>query len=114
MESLVMTCSENGRYLFQANKVHYFMANYAVYELKSNFWQAWNQSLHGEWETTMNTQRQCGRMSKITENWLNTTVFGHVEHFNTLNVAPTESYKMSENNIFLLQPFEHQQICKST
>ena len=50
----------------------------------------------------MNTQRQCVRMSKITENWLNIAVFGHMEHYNRSNVAPTESYKMSEHNIFLL------------
>ena len=62
----------------------------------------------------MNTQQRCGRLSKITENWLNTAVFGHMEHYNRWNVAPTESYKMSEHIIFLLQPFEHQQICKST
>ena len=62
----------------------------------------------------MNTQRQCGRLSKITDIWLNTAVFGHMEHINRSNVAPTESYKMSEHKIFLLQPFEHQQICKST
>ena len=61
----------------------------------------------------MNTQRQCGRMSKITENWLNTAVFGHMEHYNRSNVAETESNKVYEHNIFLLQPFEHQQICKS-
>ena len=61
----------------------------------------------------MNTQKRCGRLSKITENWLNTAVFGHMEHYNRWNVAPTESYKMSEHIIFLLQPFEHQQICKS-
>ena len=63
---------------------------------------------------TMNTQRRCDRMSKITENWLNSAVFGHMEHYNRSNVAPTESYKMSEHNIFLLQPFEQQQICKPT
>ena len=63
---------------------------------------------------TMNTQRRCGGMSNITENLLNTTAFGHMEHYNILNVAPTESYKMSERNIYLLQPFEHQQICKPT
>ena len=51
---------------------------------------------------------------KITENWLNTAVFGHMEHYNRSNVAPTESHKMSAHNIFLLQPLEHQQICKST
>ena len=62
----------------------------------------------------MNTQRPCGRMSKITENWLNTAVFGHMKHYDRSNVAPTESHKMSEHNIFLLQPFEHQQICKPT
>ena len=62
----------------------------------------------------MNTQRWCGRMSKITENWLNTAAFGRMELDNILNVAPTESYKMSEANIFLLQPFEHQQTCKPT
>ena len=54
----------------------------------------------------MNTQRRCGRMSKITENWLNTAVFGHMKHYNTSNVASTESYKMSEHNIFLLHPFD--------
>ena len=62
----------------------------------------------------MNTQQRCDRMSKITENCLNTAVFGHMEHYNRLNVAPTESYKISEHNIFLLQTFEHQQICKPT
>ena len=60
----------------------------------------------------MNTQRRCGRMSKITENWLNTAVFGHVEH-NRSNVAPTESYKMPEHNVSPTT-FEHQQICKPT
>ena len=62
----------------------------------------------------MNTQRRCGPMSEITDNWLNTVVFGYMEHYNMSNVAPTESYKMSERNIFLLQPLEHQQICKPT
>ena len=66
----------------------------------------------------MNTQWRCGDvvayMSKIAENLLNTAVFGHMEHYYRSNIAPTESYKMSENNIFLVQPFEHQQICKST
>ena len=62
----------------------------------------------------MNNQRRCGRMSKITENWLNTAVFDLMEHYKRSNVAPTESYKMSEHNIFRLQPFEHQLICKST
>ena len=62
----------------------------------------------------MNSQRRCGRMSKITENWPNTATSGHMEHYNISNVAPTESYKMSERNIFLLQPFLHQQICKPT
>ena len=62
----------------------------------------------------MDTQWRCGRMSTITENWLNTAVFGHMEHYNRSNVSPTELYKMSEHNIFLLQPLEHQQICKST
>ena len=37
-----------------------------------------------------------------------------MEHFNGSNVAPTESYKMSEHNTFLLQPFEYQEICKPT
>ena len=37
-----------------------------------------------------------------------------MEQYNISNVAPTESYKMSERNIFLLQPFEQQQICKPT
>ena len=32
-----------------------------------------------------------------------------MEHYNISNVAPTESHKISERNIFLLQPFEHQQ-----
>ena len=117
----------------------------------------------------MNTQQRCGRMSKITENWLNTAAFVHMEHYNIEsrdsptvwclcaffpivpqfyvpfyvkrkkmdnfmcllefecakrlrahsqaipeNVAPAESCKMSERNIFLLQPFEHQHICKPT
>ena len=62
----------------------------------------------------MNTQWRCGRMSKITENLLNTAVFGHMEHYNRSNVAPTASHKMSEHNIFLLQTFEHQQSCKFT
>ena len=62
----------------------------------------------------MNTQRRRGLMSKITEHWPNTAVFGHIEHYNSSNIAPAESYKMSEHSIFLLQPFEHQQICLST
>ena len=62
----------------------------------------------------MNNQRRCGRMCKITENTLNTAAFGHMEHCDISNVAITESYKMSERNIFLLQPFEHKQICKPT
>ena len=62
----------------------------------------------------MNTQWWYGRLSKITENWLNTTVFGYMEHYNRSNVAPTEPHKMFQHNIFLLQPFEHQQICKPT
>ena len=62
----------------------------------------------------MNNQRRCGRMCKITEYWSNTAAFGHKEHYNILNIAPTESHKMSERNIFLLQPLEHQQICKPT
>ena len=49
-------------------------------------------------------------MSNNTGNWLNAAVFGHMEHYNRSNVAPTESHKMSEHNIFLLQPFEYQQI----
>ena len=53
-------------------------------------------------------------MSKITETWLNTAAFGHIQHYNISNVAPTVSYKMSERNIFLLQPFEPQQICEPT
>ena len=28
-------------------------------------------------------------MSKITENWVNTAAFGHTEHYNISNVAPT-------------------------
>ena len=58
----------------------------------------------------MNTQWRYGHMSKITGNWLNTAVFGHMQHYNRSNVAPTESYKMSEHNIFLLQPFKHQNL----
>ena len=67
------------------------MANFVVYELSST-----------------------SLASMKPENWLSVAVFGHMEHYNRSNVAPTESYKMSEHNIFLLQPFEHQQICKST
>ena len=37
-----------------------------------------------------------------------------MEQYIISNEAPTESYKMPERNIFLLQPFEHQQICKPT
>ena len=62
----------------------------------------------------MNTQRRCICIPKTTENWLNTAVFNHMEHYSRSNVAATESYKVSELNIFLLQPFEHQQICKAT
>ena len=62
----------------------------------------------------MNNQRRCGRMCKITEYWLNTHAFGDMEHYNISNIAPTELHKMTERNIFLLQPFEHQQICKLT
>ena len=104
-----MTCSENGRDLFQVNLDSLFYD-----KLHGVFLQAWNQCLHKVWEATMNTERRYGRMSKITENWLNPGVVGHMEHYNTPNVAPTESYKMSEHNIFLLQQFEHQQICKLT
>ena len=43
---------------------------------------------------------------------MNAAAFGHMEHYKISSVTPTESYKMSEHNIFLLQPFEHQQICK--
>ena len=114
VESLVTTCSENGRCLFQANSDSQFYGKFRGLWTKEYFWQTWNQSLRKVWETTMNTQRRCGRMSKITENWLNTAVFGHMEHYNRSNVAPTESYKMSEHNIFLLQLFEHQPICKPT
>ena len=32
-----------------------------------------------------------------------------MEHYNRSNVAPEESHKISEHNIFLLQTFEHQQ-----
>ena len=32
------------------------------------------------WETTANTQRRCGRMSKITKNGLNSVMFDYVEH----------------------------------
>ena len=62
----------------------------------------------------MTNQRRRGRMCKITENGLNIATFGRMEHYDISNVAPTESHKMSESNIFLLQPFEHQQICKPT
>ena len=37
----------------------------------------------------MNNQRRCGRVYKITENRLNTAAFGHMEHSNISNVAPT-------------------------
>ena len=62
----------------------------------------------------MNTQQRCSRMSKITETRLNTSAFGHIQYHNISNVALIESYKMSERNIFLLQPFEPQQICEPT
>ena len=62
----------------------------------------------------MNTHQRCGRMSKITETWPNTAAFGYIQHYDISNVAPTESYKMSERNIFLLQPFEPQQISEPT
>ena len=57
-------------------------------------------------------QRRCGGMSKIIENWLNTAAFGHMDRYYISKVAPIESYKMFECNIFLTKPFEHQQICK--
>ena len=62
----------------------------------------------------MSNQRRCGRMCKITENLLNIAAFGHMEHYDIPNAAPTELHKMSERNIFLLQLFEHQQICNPT
>ena len=62
----------------------------------------------------MNNQQRCGRMCKITEHWLNTAAFGHMENYNISNEAPTESDKVSERNIFLLQTFDHKLICKST
>ena len=60
----------------------------------------------------MELSRRCGHMSNITEDWLNTTAFGHMENYNLSNVALTELYKMSKCNIFP-QPFGHQQICKT-
>ena len=37
VESLVMTCSENGHDLFQANLDSSYLASFVVYELRSNF-----------------------------------------------------------------------------
>ena len=51
----------------------------------------------------MNTQRRCGRVSKITENGL--AVLGHMEHYNISNVTPTVWNKVCECKVFLLQPF---------
>ena len=48
----------------------------------------------------MNTQQRCGRMSKITETWMNTAAFGRIQHYNISNVAPTEWHKMSEQQIY--------------
>ena len=62
----------------------------------------------------MNTQQRCGRVSKITKTWLNSAACGHIQRHNISNVAPIESHKMSEHNIFLLQQFEPQQICELT
>ena len=112
VESLVMTCSENGRDLFQANLDSLFNTKFLGLSTKEHFWQAWNQSLPIVWETTMNNQRWCGRVFKITEYWLNTGLFGHMEHYDRSNVAPTEWYNMSEHHMFLLQPFQYQQIGK--
>ena len=84
----------------------------AVYELRSDFMASMKSVF--VWETAMNTQRRCDRMSKITENWLNIAAFGYMDHYNISNVAPTEPRKMSERNIFLLQPIERQLICKLT
>ena len=50
----------------------------------------------------------------VIMNWLNTAASGHMERCNLSNVAPTESCKMSERNIFLLQLFEYQQTYKPT
>ena len=81
-----MTCSENGRDLFRANLYALCYGKLRGTWTKEHFfWQAWNQSLHKVWETTMNTQRPCGRMSEITENWPNTAVYGHMERYNKSN-----------------------------
>ena len=85
-----------------------------VNEPRSNFMTSMKPVFAKSVRKTMNNQRRCGRMCKITEHWLNTAAFGHMEHHNISNVAPTVSDKMSERNIFLLQPFEHKQICKPT
>ena len=114
VESLGMTCTENGCDLFLVNLNSLLFGKFHGSWTRSNLLQAWNWSLHEVWETTMNTQQRCGGMYKITEIWLNTASFGHMEHYHILNVAPTELYKMWECNIFLLQPFKHQQICKPT
>ena len=60
----------------------------------------------------MNSQRRCECMSKITENIMNTSASGHMEHYDISNVAPTEPCKISELNIFRIQPFVGQQACK--
>ena len=71
-----MTCSENGRDLFQANLDPLFYDNFRGLRTKEYFLASMKPVF--VWETTMNTQRRRGRMSKITENWLDTAVFDHI------------------------------------
>ena len=48
----------------------------------------------------------------LSETGLCTFCSTDMEHYNRSNVAKTESFRISEHNIFLLQPFVHQQIRK--
>ena len=115
VESLEMACSWNGGDLFQANLNSLLFGKFSGLWTKEHFYDKHDTSLCIKCDiTTMNTQRQCGRMAKITETWLNTAVFGNMEQYNISNVAPTESHKMYECIILLLQPFKHKQLCKPT
>ena len=71
------------------------MATFMVYELRSNFVASMKpvfaKSVRNGYENPTKIWSQVQNHRKLTE-------------YNTSNVAPAESYKMSERNVFLLQP----------
>ena len=110
-----MTFSENGPDLFQANLDSLFYGKFRGLWTREYFFDKHETSLCIKCEKRLWIPNDdMVVMSEIKENWLNTVVFGHIKHYKRSNVAPTESHKMSEHSIFLLQPFEQKQICKRT